>query len=400
MPDKLKILFLSRWFPCQPDNGSKLRVYHLLRGLAAYHNVTLLSFTDQPILEIEKSEFRSICSEVYTVPWQEFDPYSFRARIGFLNLKPRSIFDTFSSEMAEMIKQIFRNQSFDLVIASQLSMAAYFPYFGRVPALFEELELGLYNSHFKNSANPFYRFQKKLTWVKLRQYLSRNLHNFQACTVVSSQERELFINSFPAYKKLIEVIPNCVKIEDYSNLQSEIVQKRLIFSGSLKYQANYEAMIWFIREVYPLILKQIPDAHLVVTGDHANLPLPSLKNVTLAGYVEDIKSLIASSQASVAPLLSGGGTRLKILEAMAIGTPVVATSKGAEGLDAIDDEHLLIADSSSDFANQVIRLLKSNILRDQLSANGKQFVKEHYNWESVTPRFLRLVESIIGKGIN
>ena len=103
-------------------------------------------------------------------------------------------------------------------------------------------------------------------------------------------------------------------------------------------------MQWFVGRVFPLILEQIPDVELIITGDHANLPLPKTQNVTLAGYVDDIKSLVASCDVSLAPLWSGGGTRLKILEAMACGTSVVATSKGAEGLLVQNGRHLLITD--------------------------------------------------------
>jgi len=105
---------------------------------------------------------------------------------------------------------------------------------------------------------------------------------------------------------------------------------------------------------------------------------------------------VASSRISIAPLLTGGGTRLKILEAMAIGTPVVATSKGAEGLNVISGEHLLIADSADKFADCVIALLKDDALHDRLSVNGKLFVHENYDWKTAMPRFLDLVESIVG----
>jgi glycosyltransferase involved in cell wall biosynthesis len=116
-------------------------------------------------------------------------------------------------------------------------------------------------------------------------------------------------------------------LNGYESYQSALVPNQLIFSGSFRYQANYEAMLWFISEVFPKILERVPDAQLIITGDHANLSIPPVSNVTLVGHVSDINTLIASSWVSLAPLLSGGGTRLKILEAMA-GTPVVSTSKG------------------------------------------------------------------------
>ena len=147
--------------------------------------------------------------------------------------------------------------------------------------------------------------------------------------------------------------------------------------------------------VFPLILEQVPDTHLLITGDHANLPLPSSKNITLVGYVDDIKMPIASSSVSVAPFLSGGGTRLKILEAMALGTPVVATSKGAEGLDVIDGEHLLLANSPAEYAECVIRLLNDENLRLHLAKNARMLVQEKYDWGRALSDYSRLINAIV-----
>jgi glycosyltransferase involved in cell wall biosynthesis len=387
-----KILFLSRWFPYPADNGSKLRISNLLRALALHHHVTLLSFADQISVSAEAAESLSYCSDIYTVPWREFDPHRWRARSGLLSLKPRSLVDTFSSEMAKKITQLLHNSEYDLVVASQLSMAAYRPYFRDLPALFEEVEIGLSygDAHYSMSARK--RLRHTFTWFKLRIFLSRLLASFQSCTMASEEERNLLVRNFPRLNNMVEVIPNGVQISDYGNQSTILVPNQLIFSGSLRYQANYEAMIWFVREVFHKILEQVPTAQLMITGDHADLSLPSERNITRTGYVDDIKTLIASSWVSVAPLLSGGGTRLKILESMAIGTPVVSTSKGSEGLRANVGKHLFVTNEPQSFADYVVKILKNKELRESLSIDGKQFVKDNYNWDLIIPRFLRLIE--------
>jgi glycosyltransferase involved in cell wall biosynthesis len=186
-----------------------------------------------------------------------------------------------------------------------------------------------------------------------------------------------------------------MNLADYKDIRTEPELNRLVFTGSFRYHTNYEAMLWFVGEVFPLVLQQIPDAELVISGDHANLPLPSDKNVKLAGYVDDIKSLIASSAVALAPLWSGGGTRLKILEAMALGTPVVATSKGAEGLDAQSGEHLFVADDPIEFSNYVIKLLSNETLRKNMATKASLLVQEKYNWGKTLPDFVRIVETNI-----
>ncbi|MEW6285734.1 MAG: glycosyltransferase family 4 protein [Chloroflexota bacterium] len=389
----MNILFLSRWFPYPPNNGSKIRIHNILEGLSQHHRLTLLSFADQAGVSPDAPEVRAVCSKVRVVPWREFDPTSLRARLGFLSLQPRSVVDTFSPEMAAAITQALREEKYDLIIASQLQMAAYAPYFGDVPAAFEEFEIGLFHDQ-AFSADGRIRLRRALTWFKLRLYLSQLLRRFRLVTMVSERERDLLARNFPRYREAAHVLPNCINVEEYQHVEVQKRANTLVFSGPFRYRVNHEAMVWFLREVFPLILKQVPDAQLIITGDHENLPLPSLRNVTLTGYVDDIKSLVASCTVSIAPLLSGGGTRLKILEAMALGTAVVATSKGAEGLDAQAGEHLLVADTASDFAECVIKMLQDERTRLQMAESARRLVQEKYNWGSALPVYLQLLEAL------
>lgn len=389
----MNILFLSRWYPYPTNNGSKLRIYNLLRGLSQHHTVTLLSFSDQPAGEVNVEAVKSICEEVHIVPWREFDPNSLRARSGFFSLKPRSIIDTFSSEMATKIRQLLNEKKFDVVIASQLAMATYYPYFKQIPAVFEELEIGLSLKDSRRGEGWKKRLRHAFTWFKQRAYLARLLKSFEAATVVSEQEKKLVLQNFPRVKDVL-VIPNCMNMDDYKNIHVEPQPNTLIFTGSFRYHTNYEAMQWFVGEVFPLILEKIPSTRLIITGDHANLPLPSTRNVTLAGYVDDVKSLIASSTIALAPLWSGGGTRLKILEAMAIGTPVIATSKGAEGLEAVAGAHLFVEDEPARFAGEAVRLLRDSDLRARMSRSAQQLVREKYEWQGVLPAFLGVLSRV------
>ena len=131
----MRILFLSQWFPVPADNGSKLRIYHLLRGLSQRHDVALLSFANQPNRIFTGSEIRSICSDVHAVPWRDFNPHSRHARLGFLGLRPRSLADTYSAEMDTAIRNSLRKKKYHLVIASQVPMASYYASFQDLPAL-------------------------------------------------------------------------------------------------------------------------------------------------------------------------------------------------------------------------------------------------------------------------
>jgi glycosyltransferase involved in cell wall biosynthesis len=386
----MRILFVSTWYPYPANNGSKLRVYHLLRGLAQVHDLTLLSFAHEPGDGAASSPLHAFCREVRAVPWHAGEPNKWQAYAGLLSLTPRSLAAGYVPAMAQAIEQTLDGGKFDLVIASQLGAARYANRFRGLPALFEEVELGVIAEQYTQAKSLKQRLRYGLTWLKHRRYLARLLHGYTACTVASEQERRLVAEAIPGYRA-VELVPNCVDVAGYAAVRETVEPHSLIFTGSFRYFANHEAMTWFLAHVYPLIQRAVPDVRLIITGDHADLPLPSATNVTLTGLVDDVRPLISRAACSVVPIHTGGGTRLKILEAMALGTPVVTTSKGAEGLGAEPDRQLLIADSPQAFAAAVVRLLTTPELRGRLAAAAHAFVLERYDWGATLPRFLDLV---------
>ncbi|HMR62565.1 MAG TPA: glycosyltransferase [Anaerolineae bacterium] len=389
----MQILFLSNWYPYPPSNGSKLRIYNLLRALAQHHDVTLLTFADQQDIGSEKPTLSKLCREIQVVPRKSFSPSSWRARRGFLSKAPRSVVDTFSSDMEQRIRQTLNARNYDVVIASQEGTAGYSYCFQGITAIFEEVEIGVPYERFAYATSAWQRFRYGLTWIKHRRYLAYLLRDFQACTVVSTREQNLLTKVTPDHQA-IEVIPNCIDLADYGGVKGPPQWNHLIFTGSFRYFANYEGMTWFLQDIFPRIQARVPDVQLTITGDHAGLPLPAVNNVILTGFVDDVRPLIASASISLVPLRVGGGTRLKILEAMALGTPVVTTSKGAEGLDVEPGKHLLIADTPSAFAEAIILLLSESRLRQQVVDNAYQLVCQKYDCAAVMPQFLSLIDRV------
>lgn len=389
----MRILFLSRWYPYPANNGSKLRIWNLLRALGRRHEVTLLSFADPAEGAPDPEGLRGIVAEVHTVPWREFDPHSPRALLGFFGLAPRWLADTFSPQMAAILRQTLRSQKYDLVIASQVVMGAYARYFADVPAVLEEVELGVYFQRQEHAENAIKKLRHGLTLVKLRLYLKVLLQKFSGYTVVSGREKQLLESMISAGER-VRVIPNCVELEDYRDIPTVKMENSLIYAGSFRYDVNYEAMAWFAGEVLPRILATVPTAQLTITGDPAGKRIQPQAHVRQVGLVPDVRPWVASSTVSLAPLQTGGGTRLKILEAMALHSPVVSTSKGAEGLEVRAGEHLLIADAPQDFADAVIRLLQDASLRASLAEAGYRLVEEKYNWQKALIPFLDWIEAI------
>ena len=395
----MKILFLSRWFPFPTNNGSKLRIFNLLKGLASAHEVTLLTFADEPNAVAAWPELEALCCSIKVVAWRPFNPDSWQARLGFFSLKPRSVVDTYSPEMRQHIEDELATGCYDLIIASQWLMASYQPYFGAVPAIFEEVEVGLHYQQYAEARALPERVRLGMSWAKHRFYIAGLLKRFQACTVVSLEEKELLSRIAPDVE-MVELLPNCVNLADYEPATIAPDANRLIFTGSFRYHTNYDAMVWFVSKVFPLVRQQVPEVQLIVTGDHAGKRLPVMNNVKLVGHVADIQAEIRSAWIGLVPLLEGGGTRLKILEAMALHTPVIATTKGAEGLNVAHGEDILIADEPEDFADAVVRLLREPELRQRLTENAIALVSGQYDWPIVLPGFLKLVQrTAAAKGV-
>jgi glycosyltransferase involved in cell wall biosynthesis len=386
----MRILFLTAWFPEPPSNGSRARVHGLLRALQPRHHVTLLSFADEPGIDPAAPRLRELCQAVEIIPPVTFDPHTWSSRLAWVRPAPRSLAATYSPAMAAAIRRVLIAGPLDVVIASQLRCAAYAGCFGDVPALFEEVELGALHAQLAAAPGPS-ALRARLMWGKYVRYLQRLVPRFRACTVVSAAERNL-LQGIVGGAAAIHVLPNAV--EPIATGTTARDPHTVIFTGALRYRPNYDGMRWFLTEVWPRVQRARPAARLLITGAHDDLPLPPAANVTRTGVLADVASALATATVAIAPIFAGGGTRVKILDAMAAGTPVVATHKGAEGLDAIDGEHLLIADTSEAFAEHVLALMTDAALHARIAAAARAFVAAHHDWRRVGPAFEALVASV------
>jgi glycosyltransferase involved in cell wall biosynthesis len=390
----MRILFLSRWFPYPADNGSKLRVSSLLRGLCERHDVTLISFCNPAEERADPPASGRGPVETHVCAYREFEPGSGRALAGYLSGTPRYLIDTRSSEMESLIRQAVRKTRYDLVIASQIAMAAYYPAFRGIPAIFEEAELGIYWPEDDDGQSAWTRARRRLTWAKHTRFMGRLLANFELCTVASDIERRLLAAAAPGYQA-VHVIPNTVEGEPAAAVPEKRVPGSLIFTGSLRYAPNHDAVTWFLNEIFPAVRAKVPGVRFTITGDAGpQAPAPD-PDVVLTGRVPDVRSLLGASAVSLAPIRSGGGTRLKILEAMALRTPVVATTKAVEGIDVRDGEHLLIADTPQQFAEAVCRVLRDPAGAREMADRAWRLFEGRYDARVVVPEFLRLVDRAV-----
>ncbi len=393
----MKILFLSRWYPYPPDNGARQRIFHLLHGLAGAHTVDLISFTDEPINDERRKAMLNVCRRVETAAYNSFQPGRARALRGYFSRQPRSFVDTYSAEMSACIAAAIKNEHFDAVVASEIDMAPYAREVPGVVRILEELEISQYEQRVREAASRLSSLRHQLTRIKLSVYLAELMRAFDACTVVSDREREVVRRMIPGIRNLW-VVPNGVDVGRAPSSQPTLREDTLIYSGALTYQANYDAVDYFLSEIYPLILKERPQVQFRVTGSLEGVDLaklPGRPGVIFTGYLKDIVAEVASSWLSVVPLRAGGGTRLKVLESLHLGTPVVSTTKGVEGLELSPGRDLLVADTAEDFADAALSILANPHLRETLARQGRQTVREHYDWKSISQRLTEIIEDTV-----
>ena len=397
----MNVLFLSTWFPYPPDNGSKIRAYYLLRALGRAHEVTLVAYRPRGSgHDGQDLASKLAVSEVHAVPVDPFRYVGMPQALKFCSPIPLAYWP--SQSMRETVAGLAGSQAWDAVVAIQTPVARYvsqLPTAARVLDVDTSLSYQAHERYLSQDGGAG-RWRAWVSWQKTHRYETSMFRRFQACTVVSAAELEYVEAMVRGSGCRVELSLNGVDNEHNQPGLAQLGPNHLVFNGALTYSANYDAMEYFLAEIYPRIQAQVPDVSLTISGSTSGVDLSGLQldgSVHLSGYVEDIRPLVAGAWVCVVPIREGGGTRLKILEAMALGTPVVATSKGAEGLDVTPGQELLLADEPVEFANQVVRVLHDCALRQELANQGRQLVERRYDWAEIGRRFVDLVEGTVAE---
>jgi glycosyltransferase involved in cell wall biosynthesis len=341
---------------------------------------------------------RELGVAIQTVPLNPFEVNRASTLRTFLSFRPMASRPILA--MRSLVADVLQHQIFDAVIASTEITATYALQTpsGTLRVLEEHNAMSRWAwERYIEQKTAVQRLRCWLSWQKGRLHEARLFKRFNLVTMVSEQDRLACLENLPGYLGSIAVIPNGVDCaHNYPGL-ADVRPNTLIYNGALTYSANYDAMHYFLAKIYSLIQREVPDVSLMITGSTKGVNLSGLQldsSVQLTGYVEDVRLPVAGSAACVVPLRQGGGTRLKILEAMALGTPVVATAKGAEGLEVVDGEHLLVADDPAAFAEATLRLLRDAALRARLAHNARALVEAQYDWAHIGAQFVELVEGL------
>jgi sugar transferase (PEP-CTERM/EpsH1 system associated) len=396
----VKILFLSTWFPYPPNQGSKIRAYHLLKALAQAHEITLLSFEDGPVRPEWLDHIASLCRQVRIIPRDPYLADRKKTLSGWLSARPSAVVAIYSNEMADLVREVASDWKPDCVVALTFVTAPYAAQLDGIPKVIDvdNLTARMLREAYQMESAPIAKMRRWMAYKKFERYEKQLCSQFERCLVITEPDQKLLADLLGSGLRPIKIIPNGVDTLFYQPALKQPLANSLVYNGALTYEANYDAMAYFLAEIFPLIVERVPGVKLRITGRTDGVAIDALQlneNVELTGYLDDIRPTVAESCACVVPLRMGGGTRLKILEAMALGTPVVSTTKGAEGLDVEPGVHLLIADRPDEFATQTVRILHDVELRGRIAQEASRLVSEKYTWDSIGESLRQVVEQLL-----
>ena len=397
----MRILLISNNLPYPPNSGFPLRVYNLLYRIAKEHDVWLATFTAGDEKPADIDHLREICREVVTFPLAHrgalSNPWQ-AVRYLFKGIPP-TLRAYESREFAEKILSLISRIDFDIIQIEDSHMAIYLDYLpdaARSRTILTFHDVNFHKHEMMSQLEPR-RARKLRTWLHAR--LMRGWEPYQAqhfghCVTMSNSDKALLLAANPNLK--ITVFPNGVDTRNYAPLPLPKNTARLLFVGNMAYRPNIDAVMYFCRSIYPKIKMEYPKIEFWIVGKD---PAPEVKElqgngVHVTGQVDDLGSYYNDSIMCVVPLRAGGGTRLKILEAMALGRPVVTTPIGCEGLEVKHGQHLFIADTPDLFADYVLQLLKDKQQWQDMTRQARALAVDHYDWDLIARQHIQLYEEL------
>ncbi len=398
----MKILWVKAGGLVPPDTGGKIRSYNILRELARRHPVTFFSFYAAHDPDIH-GDLKNVFERVVTIPLKIPAAKSFAEMreygVRLLSTEPYGITKYCRTEVRRALHALLGQNRYDVILCDFMAAAGVIPWDSPTPKVLftHNVEATIWRRHHEVSSNAIWKAISWLEWRKMEAAERRYLRLADRVLTVSETDRDAFA-SFLSREKLT-VIPTGVDVEYFQPTAELEAANSLVFTGSMDWLPNEDAIFYFVDSILPLIKLQCPGVSLKVVGRSPSRKLQALaeteKSIRLTGWVKDIRPFVARGALCIVPLRIGGGTRLKIFEAMAMGKAVVSTSVGAEGLAVQSGENIVLADTPKDFAESVISLLRDDNRRQKLGAAARTLVQENYSWAKVADDFARTLQEVV-----
>lgn len=383
---KPRLVFISPVFLFPNDAGGKIRTTNILRGMkgGAFH-VTLVGIATVEQTRRWATEIASVCDEF--VPWEPVAerPKWLRA-IDLLDPLPVNVTVDRTSSGAAAVRRVSGSPGVDVIVFDFVHSAVLLPaQLNCASVCFtHNVEAEIFKRHADKARSPFRRWLWTSQHQKMQRFEREVLARFTTVIAVSDRDAKFFSDAYQLMDT--QAIPTGVDLDFFSWKEPPIVSAAnpatVVFTGSMDWAANIDGVLYFLEEVWPLILVRHSEARFVVVGRNPPNALVSLarsfRNVEFTGFVDDVRPYVHAAHAFVIPLLVGGGTRIKAFEAMAMGCPIVSTSIGTEGLGAEPEVHFLERDGAQEMADAVLALLYDAELRQSLSVRARHIVEQQF----------------------
>jgi len=401
----VRVLWIKSDFPLPADTGGKIRTKHLLVELAKRAQVTFLCYIppDHPKRYIDELEATGV--RVVAIPRAEEiksgPGFYFRVLRNLTSPRPYIVKKYISPELTARICELGTLASHDVVLCDFLEMAWCAEYVQGLPTvLFEHnVETMIWRRYCQVETNLLKRLYFDYEQGRVARAERAACAEFNAVLTVSRDDGELLKQEFGLSS--YTMLPTGVDVE-YFQPQAGEIAGRLVFCGSMDWMPNIDGFWWFYRSIYPHIRKAIPEVSFAVVGRRPGPEIVATNHtdgsVLVTGTVDDVRPHVAAAQLYLVPLRVGGGTRIKIYEAMAMKKCVVSTSIGAEGLPLVSGEHLVIADGEEAFADAVKELLLDANKRSRIAEAGSRLVTEHYSWSRAASVLYDALKALVASG--
>lgn len=402
----MNILFLSPWLPWPPHDGARIRIFETLRYLSQRNSITLLSTIRHPEEVKYKAALNGLCKKIVTTVLPNDTPPVLR-RFSMGLVRRMSLIQSFhyDSNLAQKVHQLTCQESYDII---HIEFPFLAPYLGAVSSRSRAKKvLSMHNIESIRFARELGCPTYNGRWLAIQydrlffeSWEKRAIRRFDGITAVSEVEKDWIQHHAPGAR--VEVVPNGVDTEYFCPNRPWKGSASLVFTGLMDHPPNVDAAVWFCNEILPELRRKIPHLSFKIVGRRPHpkiLELGKKDGAQVTGEVADIRPYLTESLALVVPLRSGGGTRLKILEAMAIGRPVISTRLGAEGLDVTPEVNILIADTPVQFVNHILLLLASPETASQLGTAGRRLVVDKYGWPLCLRRLENLYDGLMGNSL-
>lgn len=403
----MRILWLSHLIPHPPKGGVLQRSHHLLRQAARWGRVDLVALRQRSLHPTEAARDESagaledFCRSVTT-----FDIPSDGSRLAWTvmtvtNLARRRPYDVAwlrSGRLAEHVRDRLVRERYDVVHVDTVGLSPYVEDV-RGPALVlnhHNIESHMMARRAEREASRLRSFYLKVDSRKLAALERRVCPRVHCNLVVSPLDARRLQGIVGPVETA--VVDNGVDVTYFQPRTEPGTGRGLVFVGGMSWYPNREAMEYFVRDIWPLVSESHPDLTAEIVGRHPSPPVVEAgrdPRLTVTGWVDDVRGHLDSAAIYVCPILDGGGTRLKILDALAMAKPLVATEMAVEGLDLIEGEHYLRAETPEDYRDRIGRLLDDASLRRKLAVEGRRLVEERYSWEAIGAKMRRAYEAAV-----